>query len=168
MSTTSPTPSRKGDRTGGARLLTRAVIGPARRLFNPLIVRLAGSQRMKFFAVVYHRGRRSGRLYATPISARPTADGFAIGLTFGEHADWFQNLRAAGGGAIRWNGVEYPVVAPEVVDWATVRPAFSRVERALVPLLGIQRFARVQLAPSTDGAGEHDLSQIHPLDPLHS
>jgi deazaflavin-dependent oxidoreductase (nitroreductase family) len=123
---------------------------------------------MKFFAVVYHRGRRSGRLYATPISARPTADGFAIGLTFGERADWFQNLRAAGGGAIRWNGVEYPVVAPEVVDWATVRTAFSRVERALVPLLGIQRFARVQLAPSTAGAGEQHLSQIHPLDPLHS
>lgn len=156
------------DSSGGARPLTRAVVGPARRLFNPLIVRLAGARRMKFFAVVYHRGRRSGRRYATPVSARPTADGFAIGLTFGERADWVQNLRAAGGGVIRWNGAEYAVTAPEVVDWQAVRPAFSRLERALVPLLGIERFARVQLAPTTTGDGEGDLSHTAPLDPLHS
>jgi deazaflavin-dependent oxidoreductase (nitroreductase family) len=169
MPASSPTPPHAArDGAGGARPLTRAVIGPARRLFNPIILRLAGSRRVKFFAVVRHRGRRSGRLYATPVSARPTADGFAIGLTFGERADWVQNLRAAGGGVIRWNGAEYAVTAPAIVDWPTVRPAFSRLERALVPLLGIQRFAHVQLAPSTAGAGEHDLSQTHTLDPLHS
>ncbi len=154
--------------TGGARPLTRAVVGPARRLFNPIILRLAGSRRVKFFAIVRHRGRRSGQLYATPVSARPILDGFAIGLTFGERADWIQNLRAAGGGVIRWNGAEYAVTAPEVVDWADVRPAFSRVERMLVPLLGIQRFARVQLAPPTAGVGDGDLSQAHALDPLQS
>jgi deazaflavin-dependent oxidoreductase (nitroreductase family) len=130
----------------------RALIGPARRPLNPLIRRLAGSRRIRFFALVRHRGRRSGRLYATPVNARPTADGFVIGLTFGEGADWLQNLRAGGGGVIRWNGIEYPVGAPEVVDWPTARPAFARIERALVPLIGIQRFVRVRLAPaSQDG-----------------
>ena len=37
-----------------------------------------------------------------------------------------------------------------------------------VPLLGIQRFARVLLAPAVDGASENGLSQMHTLDPLHS
>jgi hypothetical protein len=36
--------------------------------------------------------------------------------------------------------------APEVVDWATVRSAFSPVERFLVPRFGITQYVRLQHA----------------------
>src|SRR5229473_7649447 len=90
------------------------------RLFNPLTLALAGSRHLPLLAMVHHRGRRSGRFYATPLGARLTADGFVIPLTFGDRADWFRNVRAAGECVIRWRGVDYPVIEPAVVDWATV------------------------------------------------
>src|SRR5258708_11434733 len=105
-----------------------------RRLFNPLTLGLAGSRRLPLFAVVHHRGRRSGRSYTTPVGARRTADGFVIPLTFGERADWFRNVRAAGTCVIRWRGVDYPMIELEVVDWVAARSSFYAVERVLMPL----------------------------------
>ncbi len=102
----------------GARAISRAAHALLRagvRHLNPLILLLAGSRRLPMFAVIYHRGRRSGRSYTTPLGARPTADGFVIPLTFGERADWFRNVQTAGGCMIRWKGVNYPVIEPVVV-----------------------------------------------------
>jgi len=140
-----------------ARVIHRAAHGflyVGSRLLNPLTVKLAGSRALPMLAVIQHRGRRSGRAYATPAGARSTSDGFVIPLTFGEGADWFRNVRAAGGCVIRWKGMAYQVVEPEVVDWATARPAFYRLERVLVPLLGIEQFVRLRHAST----GENDPS----------
>ena len=104
---------------------------------------------MPLLAVVHHRGRRSGRFYTTPLGARLTADGFVIPLTFGDRADWFRNVRAAVECVIRWRGADYPVNEPEVVDWETARSAFYRVERVLMPLIGIEHFVRVRHASAT-------------------
>ncbi len=141
-----------------ARAISRAAHALLRvgvRYLNPLMLSLAGSRRLPMFAVIYHRGRRPGRSYTTPLGARPTADGFVIPLTFGERADWFRNVQAAGGCMIRWKGVNYPVIEPVVVDWATVRSAFYPVERVVVPLIGIEQFVRLRHAPASS-----DLSQM--------
>jgi deazaflavin-dependent oxidoreductase (nitroreductase family) len=122
------------------------VLAIVTRLFNPLTARFAGSRWFALAGLVRHRGRRSGRAYATPVAARPTAGGFVVPLTFGEGADWYRNVQAAGGCVIRWRGMEYPLVAPEVVDWATVRSAFSPVERFLLPRFGITQYVRLQHA----------------------
>ncbi|MEU0529358.1 nitroreductase family deazaflavin-dependent oxidoreductase [Amycolatopsis tolypomycina] len=49
------------------------------------------------FAMVVHKGRKSGREYHTPINVFRTKDGFVVGLTYGPEADWVQNVLAAGG-----------------------------------------------------------------------
>ena len=85
----------------------RAIMGVAGHPFNALVLRFAGSRYLRLYGVVHHRGRRSGRTYTTPVVVRPTADGFVIPLAFGERADWFRNVRAAGGCEIRWNGTTY-------------------------------------------------------------
>ena len=147
-----------------AGFVSRAALSSLRtgtRLFNPLILALAGSLRLPLFAVVHQSGRRSGRSYTTPVGARRTADGFVIPLTFGEGADWFRNVQAAGACVIRWKGADYPVIEPTVVDWATARPAFYPIERVLVPLIGIKQFVRLRNAPASS-----PLSQKRPLDPL--
>jgi len=128
---------------------SRPLLSRLTRLLNPLILAYAGSRRLPLFAVVQHHGRRSGRSYATPVGARPTVDGFVIPLTFGEQCDWFQNVRAAGGCIIRWKGVDYPMVEPVVIDWATARQAFYPIERVVVPLIGIERFAQLRHAPES-------------------
>jgi deazaflavin-dependent oxidoreductase (nitroreductase family) len=116
------------------------------RRFNALFLRVAGSRYLRLYGVVLHRGRQSGRAYATPVVVQPTADGVVLPLLAGEGADWFQNLRAAGGGAVRWNGREYPVADPVVIDWAVARPWFGRLARVYVTLLGFQRFVRMRSA----------------------
>ncbi len=140
--------------------LLRPIINMLRRPLNPLIVALAGSRALRSFAVIHHEGRRSGRAYATPVSARPITGGFMIPLTFGEGSDWYQNVRAAGGCTIRWNGADYAVVDPEVVELETARPTFSRIEQALLPLLGIERFVRVRYATAGDDAAVRDAASV--------
>ncbi len=125
-----------------------AALAAGVRLLNPLTRHLAGSRYLPVVVLVRHRGRRSGRMYATPTAGRPTADGFIVPLTFGQGSDWFRNVRAAGGCVIRWRGTDYPLVEPEVVDWATARSAFLPVERALFPLFGIEQFVRLRRAPT--------------------
>lgn len=146
---------------GRQRRRRRPVLALVVRLFNPLTPRFAGSRYFPLVALVRHRGRRSGRLYATPTMARPTADGFVVPLTFDEGADWYRNVQAAGGCVIRWRGTEYELVAPEVVDWAAARSAFSPVERLLLPLFGITRYVRLQRAPSQGTMDRSDESRVN-------
>lgn len=157
-----PSSQADGDRAGIAshapsRLanpVLRPIVNVLRRRLNPLIVALARRRGLQSFAVIHHVGRRSGRAYATPVSARPIAGGFMIPLTFGEGADWYQNLRAAGKCTIRWNGADYAVTDPVIVEMAAARSAFTRTERALLPLMGIERFVRVRYATTVGDASE--------------
>ena len=74
---------------------------------------------------------------------------------FGERADWFHNVQAAGGCVIRWKGANYPLIDPEVVDWATVRSAFYPVERVVMPIIGIEQFVRLRHAPSSSDVSQN-------------
>jgi deazaflavin-dependent oxidoreductase (nitroreductase family) len=128
------------------RSVRRAALAVIRPLLNPLMLALTRSKVLGF-AVIQHRGRRSGRVYATPVAARPTADGFVVPLTFGEQADWFRNVQAAGGCVIAWNGAEYQVVEPEIIDRATASASFTSLERVMLALMGMENFARLRHAP---------------------
>ncbi len=121
-----------------------ARLRPLAGAFNRLAALLAGSRLLPFWSVVRHRGRRSGRLFATPVAARRTAEGFAIPLAFGENADWCRNLLAAGGGVIRWSGREYAVTAPLIVDAERAAGAFRPFERRGIRVLGIRRILLVR------------------------
>jgi len=110
------------------------------RALNPLLVPLAGARFIPVWAVVRHRGRRSGRLYATPVAIQATADGFVVPLPYGERTDWCRNVLAAGGGTVRWNGAEHIVEQPRVVDAAVGLAAFNAIERPLLRLFGTRRF----------------------------
>ncbi|HKD74462.1 MAG TPA: hypothetical protein VKB76_03165, partial [Ktedonobacterales bacterium] len=110
-------------------------------------------QRLMKVAVIHHQGRRSGRAYATPTSARPTSDGFFVPMTFGEGADWVRNVQAAGGCVIEWKGKSYPVGEPEIVDRATARSAFSPLERLFFPFIGIKQFLRLRFVPERPAGG---------------
>jgi len=121
-----------------------ARLRPLTAIFNRPAAALAGSRILPFWSVVRHRGRRSGRLFATPVAARRTADGFAIPLAFGETADWCRNLLKAGGATVRWSGREYPVGDPVIVDAERATAAFSPFERRAIRALGIRRFLLVR------------------------
>jgi deazaflavin-dependent oxidoreductase (nitroreductase family) len=154
MAATNPSSRHTNSEQVGGSPTLRAIMGVAGRPFNTFVLRFAGSQYLRLYGVVYHQGRQSGRSYATPVVVRATADGFVIPLAFGERADWFRNLRAAGGCVIRWNGARHAVVDPVVIDWTTAQPAFSPIQRVLVARFGIERFVHVRRARAGDRASE--------------
>jgi hypothetical protein len=125
------------------------LLRPLAFVFNPLATKIAGSRYLPFWAVLRHRGRHSGRAYATPVVARRTHDGFVIPLPFGEGVDWCRNVLASGGGAIRWSGAEHMVVAPAIIDVELAVSAFHPLEQRLIRLSGIRRFVRLTNAPSS-------------------
>ncbi len=92
-----------------------------KRTLNPAILNFAGSP-LSPYVVVHHVGRRSGQTYSTPVSARPIPDGFIIPLPYGSNVDWCRNVLAAGRCTVAWNGNDYPVGEPEVMDLASVLP----------------------------------------------
>jgi deazaflavin-dependent oxidoreductase (nitroreductase family) len=120
-----------------ARRLIRAVA----RVVNPLVLRFAGGRHTPVLGVLHHRGRRTGREYATPLGIRPAAGGgFVMPLTFGEAASWYRNIRAAGRCVITWRGSDHTVAGPVIVDGATALPAFPRYERLALRLIGVHQF----------------------------
>ena len=51
---------------------------------------------LPLFGVVVHRGRRSRRLYRTPVNVFRRPGGVVIALTYGPESDWVRNVLAAG------------------------------------------------------------------------
>ena len=123
------------------------------RVVNPLVLRIAGRRHMPVLGIVRHRGRRTGRLYATPLGVRPAAGGgFVIPLTFGDASHWYQNIKAAGGGVITYLGTDHAVAGPVVVGRAMAGPAYPRYERLALRLIGINQFLLLTDAPATAGS----------------
>jgi deazaflavin-dependent oxidoreductase (nitroreductase family) len=132
-----------------ARRLIRAVA----RVVNPLVLRLAGRRHMPVLGIVHHRGRKTGRRYATPLGVRPAADGgFVIPLTFSQASHWYQNIQAAGWCVITYQGADHTVAGPVIVDRATAGPAYPRYERLALRLIGINEFVSLTETPAGPAA----------------
>ena len=133
-----------------ARRLIRAVA----RVVNPLVLRIAGRRHMPIVGIVHHRGRKSGRTYATPLGVRPApGGGFVIPVTFSEASQWYQNIRAAGWCVITYQGADHTVAQPTVVSRATAGPAYPRYERLALRLIGINEYLLLTDAPAGSAAG---------------
>ncbi|WP_206615222.1 nitroreductase family deazaflavin-dependent oxidoreductase [Rhodococcus spongiicola] len=61
---------------------------------NRAVVLVAGY--LPGFALVHHRGRRSGRAYQTPVNAFRIGNGYRVALTYGADSDWVRNVLATG------------------------------------------------------------------------
>lgn len=80
------------------------------------------------WAVVVHRGRKSGRTFRTPLWAFRRHNGFVIALTYGPETDWVRNVLAAGGCELQTRRRRYQLGTPVVFrdENATDMPAFIR------------------------------------------
>jgi deazaflavin-dependent oxidoreductase (nitroreductase family) len=134
--TATPFPRTRNPRFGGLYLKgARSTAG--------LMRNLAGKRWNPLFSIVRHTGRKTGRTFETPVAARRIDNGFVLALAFGSGAHWYQNLIAAGGGVIRWRGVDHPVGTPERIPADTALPAFNAIQRAGLRAADIDGYIRV-------------------------
>src|SRR5437870_2514540 len=106
------------------------------RFVNPLTLLVAGRSWMRIVGVIHHRGRKTGRIYATPLG---------MPLTFGDSAAWYRNVSASGSCEVTYMGRNYTLTEPEVIDYETAAPAFPRYELLQFRFVGIAQYLRMRI-----------------------
>src|SRR5215475_10316302 len=91
----------------------RALARFHRAVTNPVALRFAA--RLSGFGVVKNRGRKSGKLYRTPVNVFRQNNGFLIALTFGRESGWVANVLAASTCEIETRGTSHPLFRPVLV-----------------------------------------------------
>ncbi len=115
-----------------------------KRVLNKLMIRIAG-KRYSPISIVIHKGRRSGKLYRTPVIAERAQNAFVFALTYGPGVDWYRNLLAAGECSLVQHGQEYHLVQPETLPVDEALRAFPLPARWLLRLIGMRDFFRMSV-----------------------
>ena len=109
---------------------------------NPLARLVAGWA--PGFAIVRHRGRKSGRLYSTPLNIFRVDDGFIIALTYGRDVDWLKNVMAAGGCTVRYRNREIKLVDPVAMSTAEGMAEMPAPVSAILRTANVTEFVRLR------------------------
>jgi pimeloyl-ACP methyl ester carboxylesterase len=142
------------------RLQVRRLNGAAccfnKHVLNPMTMFL--DRRHWFGAVLRHKGRRSGKEYATPVTAEPTEGGFVIPLSYGQGVDWLKNIWVVGRCTIEARDGTYTVGEPEEIDRAEALKAVSPRVRLMFRVFGIYRYLKVRQLPEAtrESAGSEE------------
>ena len=125
------------------RFRKRWVAGFNLAVTNRITGRFAG--RLPGFGILTHVGRKSGRLYRTPVNVFRTPDGFMVALTYGQEAHWVQNVLAAGGCEVETRGVAYQLSEPVIAHDPT-RARFPFPVRVVLRIIGAADFLQLSTA----------------------
>ena len=128
----------KGPIQNALRLFTRAM--------RPLALRSAGKEGSGT-SVVRHTGRRSGRIYETPVIVARHDDHFLIALPYGKRTDWLKNVLGEGSAVIVTNGHAYQVDQPEVIPMAEATAYFRPREQRMHRQFRVESALRVRQRP---------------------
>lgn len=119
-----------------------------KRYLNPLMLKFAG-RRYSPQAVIYHKGRKSGQSYSTPVVIELVTDGFIIPLPYGTDVDWCRNILSAGQCTIQWHGNSYTVVEPALINAEDVINKLSQMRQRIFHMIGVKRVLKVRIANVT-------------------
>jgi deazaflavin-dependent oxidoreductase (nitroreductase family) len=109
---------------------------------NKLLIHIAG-RKFGHFAILIHTGRKTGKVYRTPIIAEPVDGGFVIALTYGKKVDWLANVLAKGSCSLFWKEKEYTLFHPEFVNQMIGLNAFPTPLNKVLGKIGIEYFLRL-------------------------
>jgi deazaflavin-dependent oxidoreductase (nitroreductase family) len=116
------------------------------RYVNPVTRPLA--TRLPSFAVLTHRGRKSGRTYRTPINVFRRGDHYFFYLTYGSDVQWVRNVLATGSCSIETRGLVIELVQPELITDPELRPAPAHVRFVERRVAGVDQYLRMRAAPA--------------------
>ena len=91
------------------------------------------------FGILTHVGRRSGKVYRTPVNVFRASDGFIIALTYSSQSEWVKNVLAAGGCELKTRRRKYQLSAPNVVRDPT-RRQFPLPVRVVLRIVGADEY----------------------------
>lgn len=104
------------------------------------------------WALVVHRGRKSGRTFRTPLWAFRRGDGFVIALTYGSTSDWVRNVEAAGSFELVHLGRRHRLTNPRVYRDPKASDMPLPIRLILRYVLAAPEFLRATIAPADPNA----------------
>jgi deazaflavin-dependent oxidoreductase (nitroreductase family) len=104
--------------------------------------------RLPGFGILTHVGRKSGRVYRTPINVFRASNGFIIALTYSSQSEWVKNVLAAGGCELKTRGKKYQLSAPKVVRDPS-RKRFPFPVRLVLRTVGANEYMELPKSPET-------------------
>jgi deazaflavin-dependent oxidoreductase (nitroreductase family) len=107
------------------------------RLLGPLAPHLPG------FGVIVHTGRKTRRLYRTPVNVFRRDGAYVIALTYGPGAEWVQNVLADRGGTLHTRGRTVRLSQPRLFRDERRRSVPAPV-RFMLRLVGVSDFLELQ------------------------
>jgi deazaflavin-dependent oxidoreductase (nitroreductase family) len=107
------------------------------------------------FGILTHVGRKSGKVYRTPINVFRASNGFIIALTYSSQSEWVKNVLAAGGCELKTRGKKYQLSAPRVVRDPT-RKRFPFPVRLVLRTVGANEYMELSKSPATQDRHEGD------------
>jgi deazaflavin-dependent oxidoreductase (nitroreductase family) len=96
------------------------------------------------FGILTHVGRKSGRVYRTPINVFRASKGFVIALTYSSQSEWVKNVLAAGGCELKTRGKKYQLSSPNVVPDPT-RRRFPIPVRLVLRIVGADEYMELSI-----------------------
>lgn len=105
--------------------------------YNRLVRAFAGR---RIYALLCHRGRRSGKRFETPVMAWSTEGGLLVPLSWGTESDWYRNLMAAQDCEIQLRGQWFRCGGPALLPRDEARSYFSPATRTLASLFPVKQF----------------------------
>ena len=101
------------------------------------------------FAVLTHRGRKTGRLYQTPINVFRRGDEYFFFLTYGSDVEWVKNALANKSCSIETRGRVVGLVEPELVTDPELGPAPPHIRFVERRIAGVTQYLRMHASEST-------------------
>jgi deazaflavin-dependent oxidoreductase (nitroreductase family) len=96
------------------------------------------------FGILTHVGRKSGKVYRTPVNVFRAPNGFVIALTYSSQSEWVKNVLAAGGCELHTRGKTYQLYAPKVVRDPT-RRRFPIPVRIVLRIVGADEYMELSI-----------------------
>lgn len=94
------------------------------------------------FGILTHMGRKSGKVYRTPINVFRAPNGFIIALTYSSKSEWVKNVLAAGGCELKTVGRKYQLSSPRVIHDRS-RQRFPIPVRLVLTLVGADEYMKL-------------------------
>jgi len=101
------------------------------------------------FGILTHVGRKSGKVYRTPVNVFRAPNGFIIALTYSSQSEWVKNVLAADGCELQTHGKKYQLSSPKVVRDPT-RQRFPFPVPLVLRLVGTDEYMELSIQAAID------------------
>ena len=103
--------------------------------------------RLPGFGILTHVGRKSGKVYRTPVNVFRAQEGFFIALTYGRDSGWVKNVVAAGGCQLETRCATYQLSAPTILH-DPPRRRFPLLVRVMLGIIAASDYMQLSTSRS--------------------